>query len=122
MGAVDFTMTHANPEAWLKGFTPEQQAYFDGFPLWSRIAWGVATWGSLLGSVSLLARRRLAYHHFLASFIAMVITTIYSFGLSDGLKVMGGGAGMIAFNAAIFIISALLLVYARNMRKRGVLR
>lgn len=122
MGAVDFTMTHTNAEVWLKGLTPEQRTYFDSFPLWSRITWGVATWGSLLGSVSLLARRRLAYHHFLASFIAMVITTIYSFGLSDGLKVMGGGAGMIAFNATVFIISALLLVYARNMRMRGVLR
>lgn len=122
MGAVDFTMTQLKPEVWLKAFTPEQVDYIQGFPLWSVVAWGVATWGSLLGSVSLLARRRLAYHHFLASFIAMVITTIYSFGLSDGLKVMGGGAGMIAFNATIFIISALLLVYARNMRRHGVLR
>jgi hypothetical protein len=35
---------------------------------------------------------------------------------------MGGGAGMIAFNVIIVTISVLLLVYARNMRRRGVLR
>jgi len=122
MGAVDFTMTQVKPGMWLKAFTPEQVAYIQGFPLWAVLVWGVGTWGSFLGSVLILARRGLAFHFLAASLAGALLTSLYSFGLSDGLKVMGGGAGMIAFNAIIVTISVLLLVYAKNMRKGGVLR
>ena len=122
VGAVDFTMTQTHNETWLKGFTPEQLAYIHGFPLWSVFAWGVGTWGSFLGSVMLLARRGLAFHAFAASLAGALGTSLYSFGLSDGLKIMGGGVGMIIFNGIIILISVLLLVYARTMRRRGVLR
>lgn len=122
MGAADFTMTQLNSDAWLKGFTPEQREYIHGFPLWSEVAWGVGTWGSFLGSVLLLLRKGLAFHFLAASLAGALLTSLYSFGLSDGMKIMGGGAGMIAFNAIIVTISVLLLAYARNMRKRGVLR
>jgi hypothetical protein len=122
MGALDFTMTQAMSDVWLKSFTPEQQAYIHGFPLWSVIAWGVGTWGSFLGSVLLLFRKGLAFHFFAASLVGAVFTSIYSFVLSDGMKAMGGGAGIIIFNAIILAVTVLLLIYARNMRKRGVLR
>jgi hypothetical protein len=122
MGAVDFTMTQTNNNVWLKDVSPDQLAYIHGFPLWSVIAWGVGTWGSFLGSVLLLARKGLAFHFFAASLVGALFTSLYSFVLSDGMKAMGGGAGMIAFNAIIVTISVLLLVYARNMRRRGVLR
>lgn len=122
IGMMDFTMTHLKPDLWLKAFTPEQVAYIQGFPLWAVVVWGVGTWGSFLGSVLLLARKGLAFHLFAASLAGALFTSLYSFGLSDGLKIMGGGAGMIAFNAIIVTISVLLLVYAKNMRKGGVLR
>jgi hypothetical protein len=122
MGAMDFTMTHLKPDDWLKAFTPEQVAYLQGFPLWSEVAWGVGTLGSLLGSVLLLLRMSAAFHLFAASLVGALFTSLYSFGLSDGLRIMGGGAGMIAFNAIIVTITILLVVYAKNMRKGGVLR
>lgn len=122
MGALDFTMTQLNSGVWLKSFTPEQVAYIKGFPGWSLAAWGIATWSSLIGSLLLLLRKGVAVPVLLVSLVAMVLTTIYSFVLSDGVKIMGGGAGMIVFNATIFVISVLLLLYAKAMRKRGVLR
>lgn len=122
MGALDFIMTQLNSEAWLKSFTAEQKEYIHGFPLWSVVAWGVGTLGSFLGSLLLLLRRRLAVHLFAASLVGAVFTSLYSFVLSDGIKIMGGGAGMVVFNAIIVTVSVLLLVYARAMRKRGVLR
>jgi len=122
MGALDFTMTQARSEAWLKGFTPEQLAYIHGFPLWSVVAWGAGTLGGFFGSVLLLLRRGLAFHLFAASLVGAVLTSLYSFVLSDGMKIMGGGAGMIAFNATIITISVLLLIYAKAQRRRGVLR
>lgn len=122
VGVMDFTMTHIKPEVWLKAFTPAQVEYIQGFPLWSLAAWGVGTWGSFLGSVLLLARKARSFHLFAASLVGALFTSLYSFGLSDGLKIMGGGTGMIAFNAIIIAITVLLTVYAKNMRKSGVLR
>lgn len=122
VGAMDFTMTQTRNEAYMKAFTPEQLAYFYGFPLWAVVAWGTATWSGLAGSVLLLLRKRLAFPVYLVSLAGMVLTTIYSVGLSEGLKVMGGGVGMVVFNAIIYVTGLLLLLYARAMRKRGVLR
>ncbi len=122
MGALDFTMTQTNSEAWLKGLTPAQLEYIHGFPLWAEVAWGFATWGSFLGSLLLLFRRGLAVQVNAVVLACALLTSLYTFGLSDGLKVMGGGVGHIIFNAVIILIAVLLLLYARAMRKRGVLR
>jgi len=122
MGALDFTMTQLKNEAYLKALTPEQLAYIANFPLWAVLAWGVGTWGSLVGSLLLLARKGLAYHLFLASFVGMLLTFTQNYFLSDWLKVMKGGAGAVVFTLVIVLIASLLLFYSRAMRGRGVLR
>ena len=122
VGAMDFTMTQMKSEAYLKALTPEQQAYLAGFPLWAVLAWGVGTWGSLLGSLVLLLRRKFATVLFVASALGVVVTHLHTFVLSDGMKVMKGGAGAIIFGAVIFVIVILLILYSRAMSRRGVLR
>ena len=122
MGAMDFTLTEMRSEAYLKALTPEQLAYFHGFPVWVVITWGLATWGGVVGSVLLLLRCRLALPVNLAVIIGMAFTFGYNYVLTDGLKVMGGGVGSLVFTAVIVVVGVLLLVYARAMRRRGVLR
>jgi len=122
MGALDFTMTEARNEAYLKAYTPEQLAYFSGFPLWAVISWGVATWGSLVGSGLLLARRRLAVPVNLVVVLAMIPTFTYNYILTDGLKLMGGSTGAVVFTGVIILVGVLLFFYARAMARRGVLR
>ncbi len=121
VGVFDFVMTQTRNEAYMAQFSDEQLAYFYGFPRWVVSAWGVATIGSLLGSLLLLMRRGLAAPVLLVAFIAMVITTIYNFVLTDGAKMMGG-IGPLIFSAVIFLIGLLLVIYARRQRMRGVLR
>jgi hypothetical protein len=121
VGVMDFVMTETRNATYMKSFTPAQLDFFYGFPIWVVAAWGIATIGGALGSVCLLLRRRLAVCLFLTSFLGMVVTTIHNFFLADGLKVMGG-AGALAFSVTIFVIGALLFLYARAMRTRGVLR
>lgn len=122
VGAMDFTMTEIRSEAYLKAFTPEQLAYFNGFPLWVVFAWGVATWGSVAGSLLLLLRRRQAVPVNFAVLIGMAFTFVHNYILTDGRKVMGGGVGALVFTAVIVVIGVLLFAYARTMRRRGVLR
>ena len=123
MGALDFTMTQLHSEAYLKEFTPEQKAYFFAFPFWAVITWCVATWGSLVASLLLLLRRSVAVPVFAAALACTLITFIYDYGIADGLKVMGAKAtGALVFCGVIVVVAVLLLVYARAMRARGVLR
>jgi hypothetical protein len=121
MGALDFTMTQLNVTAYLKGLTPAQLEYIRSFPLWAVLVWGLGTWGSLLGSVFILLRRSFAVKLFGASIVGAVLTNLYSYGLSDGIKVMQNGAGAVVFSAVIFVIAVLLFIYAKAMRRSGVL-
>ncbi len=114
-------MTQTRNAAYLKSLTPVQLEFFFSFPMWVVIAWGIATWGGVVGSLLLLFRRGLAVPVFLASIIGMILTTFHNFVLANGLKVMGGVGGLI-FGAIIFVIGLLLWIYARAMRRRGVLR
>ena len=121
VGAMDFVMTQTKNEDYMGQFTPEQLEYFYGFPLWVVFFWGVATWGSVLGSVLLLLRRQLAVRVNFVVLVAMAVTFLHNFVLTDGLKIMGG-IGPVIFTGVIVIVGVLLYVYARAMARRGVLR
>lgn len=119
MGALDYLMTETRNESYMSQFTPEQLAFFYGFPTWVVMCWALAVWGSVLGTLLLLLRKILAVRVFLISFLAMIVTAIHNFVLSNGLEVMGG-AGM-AFSGLIFVVALGFWMYARGMAQRGVL-
>lgn len=120
VGAMDYVMTMTKNEAYMSSFTPEQLDFFYGFPSWVVAAWAVAVWGGVLGALLLLLRRRLAVWVFLASLVAMVLTTIHNYALSNGLEVVGDAFTLI-FSAVIFVVACALYLYARAMQRRGVL-
>jgi hypothetical protein len=119
MGAYDYLMTQTENEAYMANFDQAQLDYFYGFPFWVEGFWALAVWGSVLGSILLLMRKRLAVPVFLVSFISMVITAVYNFGLSSGLEVMGTSG--LLFSVAIFLVALGLWLYARAMQRRDVL-
>jgi len=120
MGAFDYLMTQSRNEAYMSRFSPEQLEYFYGFPWWAVSLWAIAVWGSVLGSGLLLLRKRFAVETFGVSFLAMVITTLYNYVFSGGLEIMGG-VGPILFSAVIFFVALGLFLYARTMKRLGVL-
>jgi hypothetical protein len=120
MGAFDYLMTQTQNEGYMSQFTPEQLEYFYGFPAWVVAFWAIAVWGGVLGAVLLLLRKKLAAGVFLVSFLSMVITSIYNFGLSNGPEAMGDPTDLV-FSVLIFVVALLLYLYARAMKNRGVL-
>ncbi len=121
VGAMDYVMTQTRNEAYMGQFSPEELAFFYGFPTWVVAAWAIAVWGGVLGAVLLLLRKRLAVPVFLASLVAMVITTFHNFVLSDGMEVMGKDLMALGFTVVIFLVAIALFLYARAMQKRGTL-
>lgn len=120
MGAFDYLATQLRLEFYMSNFSAEQLDYFYGFPAWMDAAWAIAVWGGLLAALLLLARRRLALTMFAISLAGIIVSSIYSFGLSDGMEMMGTGGAI--FSLVIVLISIALLLYAMAMSRRGVLR
>lgn len=121
VGAFDYVMTETRNAAYMGTFTPEQLAYFRGFPMWVVATWALSVWGGVLGAVLLLLRKRWAVPVFAVSLAAILLTTFYSFVLTNGLAVMGGVGGVL-FSAVILVIAVALLIYSRSLVRSGVLR
>ena len=119
MGAYDYLMTQTKNEAYMAQFEPAQLDYFFNFPTWVVFFWALAVWSSVLGSVLLLMRKRLAVPVFMVSLGSMVITAIYNYGFSKGMEMMGSSG--LVFTVVIFFVALGLVLYSRAMRVRGVL-
>ncbi len=119
MGPYDYLMTQTKNASYMAKFDQAQLDYYYGFPVWVEFFWAVAVWGGLLGAILLLMRKRLAVPVFLVSFVSMVITAIYNYGLSEGMEI--DGTGGFIFTLVIFFVALGLWLYAKAMRARGVL-
>ena len=120
MGAFDYVATQFKLEFYMKNFSEEQLAFFYGFPAWAVAGWAFGVWGAFVGSVGLLLRKKWAVWAFAVSLAGMIVSSIYSFGLSDGASMMGTFEYI--FTAVIWVVAIALLAYARVQANRGVLR
>lgn len=120
MGAFDYAATQLRLEFYMNQFTPEQLAYFYGFPPWADAVWAIAVWSSVAGALGLLLRRSWAVWMFGIAIVGLAASSLYNFVLSDGMAVMGSAAAM--FTLVIWLIALGLFFYARAMAVRGVLR
>ncbi len=120
MGVFDYLATKLRLDFYMSMFTEEQLAYFYGLPAWFSVFWALGVWGALFGSIALLLRRRWAVGLFAVSLVGMIVGSVYTLFLSEGVDIMGTGGAI--FSAVIFVVGVFLLVYARKMADAGVLR
>lgn len=118
-GVFDYLATHLRWEFYLSQFSQEQLDYFHSFPDWVVSGWAFGVWGALAGSVALLMRRRWAVWAFALSLLGLLVSSIYTLGLTNGMEIMGSEA--VVFSSVIWVIGIFLLVYSYLMAKRGVL-
>lgn len=119
MGAFDYVATQYGFEAYMSQFTPEQLAYFQGFPAWAVAGWAIAVWSGVAGAVGLLLRRRWAVAAFGLSLLGMVVSSLYTVVLSDGMTMMGGVG--IVFTVVVWVVQIALFLYARRQAANAVL-
>jgi hypothetical protein len=119
MGAFDYVATQLKLDFYMSQFTPEQLEYFYGFPAWAVAGWAFGVWGAVVGSILLLLRTRWALWALVVSIVGMVVSSLYTLVLSNGMEIMDGG-GMV-FTIVIWVVAILLVVYAWRQTKNGVL-
>jgi len=121
-GAFDYVMAHFAADSYLAQATPEQQAYYEGFPAWATAFWALGVWGAFAGSVLLLVRSRFAALAFGISLIGLLANTSRLFSTMGADAVDLLGQGNLAFTAALIVVALGLWLYARSMARKGVLR
>jgi hypothetical protein len=120
MGGMDYTMTHVHNAAWLAAMSPEQRQWVDSFPIWATSCWAFGVWGAIAGSVLLLMRSRWAVPVFAISVLGLIGSHFYQY-TSNAPAGLNTGTGTI-FAAVLALVAVALLVYALQMRKRGILK
>lgn len=123
IGVTDYAMMRVRNEGYFSALMPDLNiaaalAYMDSMPLLQSIGWAFGVWGALAGTVLLLMRSRHAVTAYLVSLVGAVVAFAHQFlgapppaGMDDPVV-----------PAIVTIIAIALLVYARSMRDRGVLR
>ena len=123
-GCYDYLMTRMRNTDYLKSMMPDVDpnamlAYVDGFPIWAQFGWGLGVWGGLAGGILLLLRSRWASWAFGLSLVGAVLGLGYQ--LMNPMPFIEGfmATGM---PIIIIVVALALLLYARAMEKKGVLR
>ena len=105
LGACLYLWAKFDPEAAAAGASPAMQDYMANMPLYAHVGWSLGIWGSLLGSVLMVMRRRQAVQAFLVSLLG----ALASFGAQLRAEVLD--PGMTVFIVAVI---ALLLWLSRR--------
>jgi FtsH-binding integral membrane protein len=120
-GCLDYTMTNLKNQAWLAQMTADQRAFMDSLPSWLTAFWALGVWGGLVGSILLLMRNRYAVWAYAISCVGAVVGLGYQIAIAKMPASMKAGAmGLLPWG--IILITIILLWYAMNAQKKGVLR
>ena len=119
-GAVDYTMSHVQPESWYQtmGVPPAVVAFMETYPSWMHAVWAIGVWGSAVGAVLLLLRSKWAFHAFAVSILGALGNFGYTMMTPGASEAMGG----MTMPLVIIVICAFFIWDAWTMTKRGILR
>ncbi len=117
MGVVAYIMqVTMTPEA-IAALPENQRAMYTDVPAWATSAFALATWGALLASILLLARKKLAGPLFVASFFATLVSMYHSFFMTNMIEVSGAAGTILPI--CIIVIGTFMIFFTRNAAAKG---
>ncbi|XQW86107.1 hypothetical protein ACOYR1_05050 [Thalassotalea piscium] len=94
----------------------EQQALYVDIPLWVTLAFGIAVFTGLLGSIGLLLKKPISLPILQLSLITIIAHDIYSFFFTKIIEILGIEATIMP---SIVIIIAILLILLANKANKN---
>ncbi len=118
-GCYDYLMSKLSPASYFaaSGLSPESAAFMAALPAWLTAFWALGVWGSLAGSLLLLARSRMAVAAFALSLLGLAVSQLSQAFWLHPPQPAPLGLVLTIWSALVFF-----LIYARSMAARGVLR
>lgn len=117
-GCYDYLMSQLSPATYFAemGMGAADVAYMARLPAWLTAFWALGVWGSLVGSLLLLARSRRAVLAFALSLAGLAVSQLtQAFWLHPPMEAPVGIV-LTVWSALVF-----LLIYARSMAAQRVL-
>jgi len=109
-----------SPETLAETYPPDQLAFLETYPSWTKIFYGLATVGGFLGCIGLLLRKRWALGMFVLSLFGVVVQQAHSIFLTNAVEVFGN-ATAIYFPVLILVIAIFMIWFTKNCITKGVL-
>ena len=125
-GGYDYLMTRMRNTDYIASSMPGVDpnaalAWVDSMPLYAQVGWGLGVWMGLAGALLLLLRSRWAVGAYGLSLLGAVLSLGYQLALAPPLP--GADATIYKVMPVVIILITLgLILYARAMEKKGVLR
>jgi hypothetical protein len=113
LGAINF-FVQMDPEM-IAAYRESERAIIQGRPLWATLAFAIAVFGGVFGSVLLLLRKSIAFYFFIASLLGVIVTLIHSLG-ADIEFGTGEILGIIIMPLAVAV---LLIWYTKQAESKG---
>jgi hypothetical protein len=122
-GGYDYVMSMTGNLEYFQmmGFGPTEVAYVAAMPAWAKGLWAIGVWASVLGSLLLLLRSRLAATAFLVSLVGALGSFVYQLMDAGKPASMAGGTAVI-MPIVIMILIVAQWYYAKRQAAAGVLR
>jgi len=105
-----------SPEA-LQALPENERTLLESVPTWATSAFAIAVWGSTLGCILLLLRKKLATSVLILAFAGIMVQMYYNLFMSKSLEVYGPG-GM-AMPIMVFAIGVFLIWFSRKSTANG---
>ncbi len=125
-GAYDYLQTQTENREYLTSMAQTFDvsvdqiiAHLRAMPWWAHVFWALGVWGSVVGSLLLLARRRFALHAFIISLLGLIVTSIL--GFVDPLPGQTNMTAPIVFTVILLAVLWSLILFARKMIARRVI-
>ena len=97
-----------------------QQEAYKNIPTWSMVAYALAVFGGLLGSLMLALGKKLAFPLLVVSLAGVLVQQFYNFVIIDSIALLG--PSVVLLPAVVVIISILLVVISQRGVKAGWLQ
>jgi hypothetical protein len=110
---VQVTMS---PEA-LQALPENERTLLESVPAWATSAFAIAVWGSTLGSILLLMRKKIATPVFILSFAGILVQMYYNLFMSKSMEVYGPGG--LAMPIMVLVFGVFLIWFSRKSTANG---
>ena len=120
VGVAAFLMQRVLPAEALQAMPPERRAVHEATPAWLYVFYGLATFGGALSALGLLLRRRWAAPAFLVALLALLLQIVAGYATTPAWAL--GGVASLGFPVLLVGVAIALLLFARRMAARDILR
>ncbi|TPV57363.1 hypothetical protein FJ444_13290 [Aestuariibacter sp. GS-14] len=97
-----------------------QQEAYNNIPLWSYVAYALAVFGGLLGTLMLALGKKLAFPLLVLSLVGVLVQQFYNFVIIDSIALLG--PSVVILPSLVVVIAIILVMVSKRGTKAGWLK